>query len=89
MKNINKEGLALAIKMVRIRDRVTQTELSKATGLTQAQISRIENSTSEAKFIDIWLICNHLNLKLEELEKKAIEYSQHYEQESKEVDNMS
>jgi len=53
-----------AIKQARIERNLTQEELGKLVGVQRAQISKIENSLTDARFETIIKVFNALNAKI-------------------------
>jgi DNA-binding XRE family transcriptional regulator len=58
------ELIGAAIKQARIERHLTQAELGKLVGVQKAQISKIENSLTDARFDTIIKIFKALNAKI-------------------------
>ena len=58
------ELLSEAIKKARIEKHLTQEELGKLVGVKKAQISKIENSVTNARFETILRVFRALNVKV-------------------------
>ena len=56
--------LGLAIKQARQARKLTQTELGELIGVKKAQISKIENSTTDARFTTILKVFEALGAKV-------------------------
>ena len=56
--------LGLAIKQARQERNLTQTELGELIGVKKAQISKIENSTTDARFTTILKVFEALGAKI-------------------------
>ena len=56
--------LGLAIKQARQERKLTQTELGELIGVKRAQISKIENSTTDARFTTILKVFEALGAKV-------------------------
>lgn len=72
------EHLASAIKRIRKLHKLSQIELSKKTGLTQATISRIENANKKVEIRTLFLILAALGVDIQitprpKLEVKSVE----------------
>ncbi|MFY8109215.1 MAG: helix-turn-helix transcriptional regulator [Bacteroidia bacterium] len=69
--------LGLAIKQARLERNLTQGELGELVGVKRAQISKIENSTTDARLTTILKVFNALGAKVNfnvELNKQNIAY---------------
>ena len=69
--------LGLAIKQARLERNLTQGELGELVGVKRAQISKIENSTTDARLTTILKVFNALGAKVHfnvELNKQNIAY---------------
>ena len=69
--------LGHAIKQARQERNLTQEELGKLVGVKKAQISKIENSTTDARFTTILKVFDALGAKVNfniELNKRRIAY---------------
>lgn len=69
--------LGQAIKQARQERNLTQEELGKLVGVKKAQISKIENSTTDARFTTILKVFNALGAKINfnvELNSQTIAY---------------
>ncbi|MDR0231240.1 MAG: helix-turn-helix domain-containing protein [Dysgonamonadaceae bacterium] len=69
--------LGQAIKQARQERKLTQEELGELVGVKKAQISKIENSTTDARFTTILKVFNALGAKVNfnvELNKQRIAY---------------
>jgi len=69
--------LGQAIKQVRQERNLTQEELGKLVGVKKAQISKIENSTTDARFATVLRVFQALGAKINfnvELNKRQIAY---------------
>ena len=58
------ENMAAAVKRIRRLRGLSQVELSKKTGLTQATISRVENESKKVEIGTLFLILTALNTDL-------------------------
>ena len=63
-KELKLELLAEAIKMARKDKNLTQEELGKMVGVKKSQISKIENSFTNARFDTILKVFKALNMKI-------------------------
>ncbi len=63
-KELKLELLAEAIKMARKDRNLTQEELGKMVGVKKSQISKIENSFTNARFDTILKVFKALNMKI-------------------------
>ncbi len=63
-QELNLELLGEAIKQARKEKNLTQEELGKLIGVKKAQISKIENSMTNARFETILKVFRALNLKV-------------------------
>jgi DNA-binding XRE family transcriptional regulator len=69
--------LGQAIKQARQERNLTQEELGELVGVKKAQISKIENSTTDARFTTVFKVFNALGAKVNfivELNKRKIAY---------------
>lgn len=69
--------LGQAIKQARLKRNLTQEELSVLVGVKKAQISKIENSTTDARFTTILKVFEALGAKVSvniELDNKKLAY---------------
>lgn len=65
-------GIAAEIRGEMAKQRMTQAELARATGLSVMTISRkIGSETRDLTMLDLWKICKALNVPIIELMKKA------------------
>lgn len=58
----HKDIFAIRLKKLRKRSGEQQKELASAVGMTQAQISAIENAKQATTFDKLALICQHYNV---------------------------
>lgn len=69
--------LGQTIKQVRLERKLTQEQLGELVGVKKAQISKIENSLTDARFDTILKVFKALNAKVNfnvELEKKKVAF---------------
>jgi len=69
--------LGYAIKQARQERKLTQEELGELVGVKKAQISKIENSTTDARFTTIIKVFNALGAKVNfnvELNQRQLAY---------------
>lgn len=64
---VNYEKTGTNIKKYRQNQNIKIDEMSKVTGISMRRLRTIENCSNSIKLMEITLICNHLNAKIEDI----------------------